>query len=74
MQLDKLIEKNKFNSSQIYMRRVELESQKNIILNQITQVEAEMLRLDGEMRLLENLKRDELESVKELDKEQIDGK
>jgi hypothetical protein len=65
MQLDKLIETNRINSAQIYMRRVELESQKNMILNQISQVESEMLRLDGEMRLLDLLKSEELESNKE---------
>jgi hypothetical protein len=65
MQLNKLIETNRINSAQIYMRRVELESQKNMILNQISQVESEMLRLDGEMRLLDLLKSEELESNKE---------
>lgn len=56
MQLDELLLKTDNNSAQIYMRRVELESQKNNILSQIQLCEAEMLRLDGEKRILNTLK------------------
>lgn len=66
MQLDELLLKTKNNSSKIYLRRVELESQKNNILSQIQLCEAEMLRLDGEERILVQLKAEQ-------DKENKDG-
>lgn len=54
-------------SAQIYLRRVELQTQQVIIQNQIQQIEAEMLRLDGELRLVESsriLKTNEVNEIK----------
>lgn len=55
---DKEITRIQHSSSQVYLRRIELESQRQIINSQIQQTEAEMLRLDGEMRLAEKCKAD----------------
>lgn len=53
--INELIKENQINSIRIFLQRQQLEGQKQQLNIAVIQTEQEMLKLDGELRILEKL-------------------
>lgn len=53
--IEQLIKENQINSIRMYLQRQQLEGQKQQLNIAVIQTEQELLKLDGELRILEKL-------------------